>query len=244
MDKKKESIHKKHRERMRERFEKVGFEGWSKVEILEFLLYSVYTRCDTNPIAHRLLDYSHDSFVKLLKNADDPGMSEYIDGVGRNTVLFLRSLRMFMDYYRDEEIKENPISLTSENFADFLRTVKLSDEKEEIILLCLDRNMRPKSLIRLTDESDYNFAVTKIDKVVRAATQSGASNVILVHNHPSGNRRVSVDDITMTIQTRDILNPFGIHLIDHFIVCGDDVVSILLTMAKNMGNNGEIPSEI
>ena len=229
---------------MRERFEKVGFEGWSKVEILEFLLYSVYTRCDTNPIAHRLLDYNRDSFVKLLNNADDPAMSEYVEGVGRNTLLFLRSLRLFMDYYRDEEVKENPIRLTSDNFADFLRTVKFSDEKEEIILICLDRGMRSKCLIRLTEQSDYDFAVAKIDKVVRAATQSGASNVILVHNHPSGNKMVSVDDITMTIRMRDILNPFGIHLVDHFIVCGDDVVSIFMTMAKSMENNGEIPSEI
>lgn len=242
MDKKKESIHKAHRKRMRERFDKVGFEGWSKVEVLEFLLYSVFKRQDTNPIAHKLLDYNHNSFVNMLKNADNFGMSEHIDGVGTNTVLYLRSLRMFMDYYRNEQLKENPIKLTSANFADFLRTIEFSDETEEIVLICLDRNMRTKCVIRLTEDSDYDYAVTKIDKLVRAATQSGAANVILVHNHPSGHTAVSLEDINMTMRTRDILRPFGIHFVDHFIVCGDEVVSIVMTMAENMKKTGTVPS--
>ena len=239
MANKKESIHKGHRERMRERFEKTGFEGWSKVEILEFMLYSVYSQRDTNPIAHRLLDYSNKSFINLLKSADSFNMCEHVKDVGERTVLFLRSLRLFMDYYRSEQLREQPIKLTSSNFAEFLQTIEFSDEREDIVLICLDKHMRTKALIRLAEESDEDYAVTRVDKLVRAAVGESADNVILVHNHPSGYRRVSAEDIHMTIQARNVLHPFGIHLVDHFIICGDEVISIVLTMAENMKHSGE-----
>ena len=235
---KKESIHKGHRERMRERFEKTGFEGWSKVEILEFMLYSVYSQRDTNPIAHRLLDYSNQSFINLLNSSDSFTMCENVKDVGERTVLFLRSLRLFMDYYRSEQMKEQPINLTSSNFAEFLQTIEFSDEREDIVLVCLDKHMRTKALIRLAEDSDEDYAVTRVDRLVRAAVGEGASNVILVHNHPGGYRRVSAEDIHMTIQARNILYPFGIHLVDHFIICGDEAISIVLTMAENMKNGG------
>ena|GEM_PF-2547149 len=239
MESKKGSIHKGHRERMRERFDKTGFEGWSKVEILEFMLYSVYSQRDTNIIAHRLLDYSNKSFINLLNSADTFNMCKYVEDVGERTVLFLRSLRLFMDYYRNEQLKENPIKLTSANFAEFLQTIEFSDEREDIVLICLDKHMRTKAVIRLADDCDEDYAVTRVDKLVRAAVGEGASNVILVHNHPSGHRRVSADDIHMTIQTKNVLHPFGIHLVDHFIICGDEAISIVLTMAENMKHSGD-----
>ena len=239
MENKKGSIHKGHRERMRERFDKTGFEGWSKIEILEFLLYSVYSQRDTNRIAHSLLDYSNNSFINLLNSADNFNMCEHVKDVGERTVLFLRSLRLFMDYYRNEQLKEKPIKLTSSNFGEFLQTIEFSDEQEDIVLICLDKHMRAKAIIRLAEDSDEDYAVTRVDRLVRAASGAGAANVILVHNHPNGCRRVSAEDIHMTQQARNVLYPFGIHLVDHFIICGDEVISIVMTMAENMKHNGE-----
>ena len=50
------SIHKDHRQRVRERYLKEGLDGFSEVQVLELLLFYVIPRQDTNPIAHRLID--------------------------------------------------------------------------------------------------------------------------------------------------------------------------------------------
>ena len=48
--------HKDHRKRMRKRFRDSGFESFHDHEVLEFLLYYAYARCDTNKFAHRFLN--------------------------------------------------------------------------------------------------------------------------------------------------------------------------------------------
>ena len=48
--------HEGHRERMRERFRASGLDGFASHEILEFLLYHTHSRCDTNEIAHKLIE--------------------------------------------------------------------------------------------------------------------------------------------------------------------------------------------
>ena len=203
------------------------------------MLYSVYSQRDTNPIAHRLLDYSNQSFINLLNTADSFNMCEHVKDVGERTVLFLRSLRLFMDYYRNEQMKEKPIKLTSANFAEYLQTIEFSDEQEDIVLICLDKHMRTKARIRLAEYNDEDYAVARVDKLVLAAIGEGADNVILIHNHPGGNRRVSAEDIHMTLQAKNVLKPFGIHLVDHFIICGDEVISIVMTMAENLKHSGD-----
>lgn len=51
------NIHSEHRERMRLRYQKTGFRGFSTHEILDMLLYRTNIRSDTNPTAHSLLDH-------------------------------------------------------------------------------------------------------------------------------------------------------------------------------------------
>ena len=50
------SIHKDHRQRLKNRFLKEGLDNFDELYVLELLLYYCIPRIDTNPIAHRLLD--------------------------------------------------------------------------------------------------------------------------------------------------------------------------------------------
>lgn len=226
MKNEKVNIHKNHRKRMREKFDEIGFNGWSRYEILEYMLYNVYLQQDTNPIAHNIMDYNMNSFVRMFENSKDFRMAEDVDGVGEKTVLFLRSLKAFLDYYRAEELKERPVQLTRDNFMDVIHTVNISTENEEIIMVCLDKFLRVKSVVRLTEYSDEGFAVARIDKIARVATQSGAKSVVLVHTHPSGCPDVSIDDVHMTAEVDKLLSALHVSLIDHFIISGDKLVSI------------------
>lgn len=228
----KNNIHKGHRERMRERFDESGFKGWSKFEILEFMLYNVYAQSDTNVIAHALFDYSAQSIVRLLENADDMRMAGDVKDVGQSTVRFLRSLKEFMKYYRNASLSERPIQLTRDNFHEVLGILDLSDENEEIAVLCMDRLLRIKAAVNLTERNDTGGASFPIDKLIKTAVRSEAVNVALIHTHPTGTDRASYEDIAMTREVMRILETIHVSLVDHFIVCGDKVISIIQTMRK------------
>ncbi|MBR7141118.1 MAG: hypothetical protein IKD03_03150, partial [Clostridia bacterium] len=52
----KKGVHSGHRERMRQRFFATGIEGFASHEVLEFLLFFAQPRCNTNEIAHALIE--------------------------------------------------------------------------------------------------------------------------------------------------------------------------------------------
>lgn len=226
----KNNPHKQHRQRMREKFDGTGFKGWSRYEILEFMLYNVYAQKDTNPIAHALMEYNNNSLRRMFANAEDNRMAEDIKGIGEKTVLYLRSINKFMEYYLREELFEKRVRVDRNTFKDILRSIRFSDDHEDIYMLCMDSNMYLKSIVKLTEESGETGAAVSTDRIVSCAVRAKAANVILMHNHPMGSREPSVEDIDMTYKASQALNAVGVFLVDHYIVCGSLVSSIRMNM--------------
>lgn len=230
------AVHAGHRERMRKRFALTGFDGWSKHEVLEFMLYDVFTRQNTNEIAHDLLSRCGNSISRLFDNAQTECLMD-VEGVGEKTVRYLRVQKAFMEYCRSEMMKERSIQLTRDNFTQVLEFVEFPSDTEDILLICLDRYLRVKYVTRITEASSGGQASTTAERLVRSAAASGAKNVVLVHNHPSGCDRASYEDMVMTSNAERLLRQFDIDLIDHFIVCGDEIVSVKSAMADEIDKN-------
>lgn len=62
-------------------------------------------------------------------------------------------------------------------------------------------------------------------EVVRQALEIGATNIIVAHNHPSGESLPSDADKVMTERLREALALLDIKLLDHFIVTCDKTMS-------------------
>jgi len=62
--------------------------------------------------------------------------------------------------------------------------------------------------------------------VVKRALELGASALILVHNHPSGDPTPSEADISMTAQIQQACQVLGITLHDHLIIGKNREVSL------------------
>lgn len=54
--------------------------------------------------------------------------------------------------------------------------------------------------------------------IVRTAVMSGASSVILIHNHPSGNPKASKEDFAITKKLAIACKIFNLELLDHIII--------------------------
>nr|WP_243451828.1 DNA repair protein RadC [Sphingosinicella soli] len=63
-----------------------------------------------------------------------------------------------------------------------------------------------------------NQAPVYVREVIHRALDLGATALILVHNHPSGDPQPSRDDIQLTNHVRDAARVLGIHLHDHVVV--------------------------
>ena len=74
-----ESIHKGHRERLKQRFLEEGLDNFTDIQVLEMLLFYAIPRSDTTPIAHALLD-RFGSLAQVLE-ADVEALTSVIDRV-------------------------------------------------------------------------------------------------------------------------------------------------------------------
>lgn len=71
-----------------------------------------------------------------------------------------------------------------------------------------------------------NASLVHPREVFKLAIDRLAAAVLVVHNHPSGNREPSTEDITVTRQLVEAGKIIGIPLHDHIIVAGDSYTSL------------------
>lgn len=69
-------------------------------------------------------------------------------------------------------------------------------------------------------------AVADIRIILKNALLNNAANLAIAHNHPSGNRRPSQADISLTQKLRDAADLMDIKLLDHIIVANGNYLSL------------------
>ncbi|MFT3978435.1 MAG: JAB domain-containing protein [Sphingomonas bacterium] len=65
-----------------------------------------------------------------------------------------------------------------------------------------------------------------IRAVAGDALAFGAEQVVMAHNHPSGDAEPSRDDLLATRRVAAALNTLEIRLVDHLVLAGDRVTSL------------------
>ncbi|MDF2493524.1 JAB domain-containing protein [Sphingomonas sp.] len=61
--------------------------------------------------------------------------------------------------------------------------------------------------------------------VVGVALAMGAREIVMAHNHPSGDPEPTAEDFRTTRRVADVLSSLGIRLVDHLVLAGDAMVS-------------------
>jgi DNA repair protein RadC len=95
---------------------------------------------------------------------------------------------------------------------------------EAFFVLLLDSMNGLKKEIELSTGT-LNASLVHPREVFKEAIDHRAASVIVVHNHPSGNREPSREDIEITRQLVETGKVIGIPLHDHVIIAGDSYTS-------------------
>ncbi len=203
-----------HRARLRERFLKSGGEALADYELLELLLFQALPRGDTKPLAKELIAH-FGSYAEVL-SADGDALRE-VPGVGDAVVAALKTVRAAALRLMSDELMGQPVLGSWQALLDYCRAAMAREKTEQFRLLYLNRK---NALI--ADEVQQRGTVDQTAvyprEVVKRALELGATAIIMVHNHPSGDPTPSRGDIDMTSQVKEACGKLDIVLHDHIVI--------------------------
>ena len=218
----KDNMHCGHRQRLRNRFLEGGLDNFEEHQVLELLLFYCIPRQDTNPIAHNLIKHFGSLSQVMSASVDE---LKKVPGMGENAATFLSLLNAFSRYYYTKR-DTNPTIINSFDDCKEYLTPYFHGQRNEIVqMVCLDA--KGKLLCRkVLGEGSVNSAAVPIRRIVEIALGSGATAVILAHNHPSGVAIPSHEDELTTRQLASALFAVDITLLDHLIIAEGEAVSL------------------
>lgn len=203
-----------HRKRLRERFIKAGGEALPDYELLELLLALAKPRSDVKPLAKKLLK-RFGGFAAVI-SAEPRELTE-VEGVAEATAVALKTVQAAALRLAREEVMARPVIGSWERLLAYCRMAMAHSKTEQFRLLFLDRkNALIADELQQRGTVDHTPVYTR--EVVKRALDLGASAIIMVHNHPSGDPTPSKADIQMTREVREAAEKLGIVLHDHVII--------------------------
>ncbi len=204
-------------DRPREKLERYGPERLSTSELLAILLRTGSKDISAVELAGKILKkYSADGLsqvsIKELKNTFGLGIAKACEIVA-SFELGRRILHK----------KQSALLLSGQDVWNELKDVR-DNKKEHFVVFFLDsRNQEIKREIVSVGSLNANLVHPR--EVFEPAIRYLASQVIVAHNHPSGNPDPSEGDIEITRKLVEAGKILGIELVDHIIVTNNTFLS-------------------
>jgi len=202
-------------DRPQERLEKLGPGALSDTELLAMLLRSGSRGHNVISIAQRLIAEAG-SLAALVKwNEAD---FRRLTGIGRVKALQLVTVMEIVrrGLAKDPEPEDAVLNRPELIHAHFKAQIAgLAVEK--FWVLCLNRKNRLLKQVEVTSGTATS-SLAHPREVFREAIRQGATAVVCVHNHPSGDPAPSAADVQVTRQLRDAAKAVDIELLDHVVV--------------------------
>ncbi len=211
-----------HRQRLRERFAHSGSDALADYELLELLLFRIIPRRDVKALAKSLIE-NFGGLAEVMgappeRLAEMPGMSAA--SALELKIFHAASLRMLR-----QGVMNRPVISSWSAILDYCRVALAQETREQFRVFFLDRKNR-----LMADEVQSKGTVSHTSvyprEVLRRALELGASAVILVHNHPSGDPTPSKGDIEMTKEVMIAAQALNITVHDHIIVGREQITSL------------------
>ena len=203
-----------HRERLRERFVEGGAAAMPDYELMELVLFAAIPRRDVKPLAKAIIA-QFGSFADAIA-APRARLLE-VDGIGEAVVTQLKIVEAAALRLARSAMLNKPALSSWAALIDYCTAAMARSAHEEFRVLFLDRKN-----ILIADEvqtrGTIDHAPVYPREIVKRALELGASAIILVHNHPSGDPTPSRADIDMTREVSAAAKALKIAVHDHLVI--------------------------
>ena len=196
--------------------------GLTDTELLAILIGKGTREKNAVDLARELL-----SLVK--NNLNELGKLGYHDllklnGIGKvKAILILAALELGRRRHNSGAL-EKPVVRDSHQVAGYLR-VMLQDHCREVFAVIYLNQANRVNHFEVISQGGITGTVADPRLILKKALESLAVNIILCHNHPSGNLKPSKADEDLTFKIREAARFFDIKVIDHIIVSHDGYFS-------------------
>ena len=203
-----------HRQRLRERFLRSGNDGLQDYELLELVLFRGIPRRDIKPLAKDLID-KFGSFAEVI-SAPIERLRE-IEGLGEAAITELKIVQAASLKLSQARVLNRPVLRSWAKVVDYCTASMAYGDTEQFRVLFLDHK---HTLVadEVQQKGTVNHTPVYPREVVKRALDLGASGIVLVHNHPSGDPTPSRADIDMTKEVQEAGRALKIELIDHLVI--------------------------
>lgn len=206
--------HAGHRDRLRGRFVRSGAGAFEDYELLEMILFAIIPRRDVKPLAKQLLAEFGGIAGLLGASLED---LKTVKGLGENAAIFLKTVHALTQRMLVADVHKKPVLGSWQKLLDYCHVAMAHEKREHFRILFLNRKNE-----LIADEvqqiGTVDHAPVYPREIVRRALELGATALILVHNHPSGDPTPSDSDITMTEEIIRAARALDILVHDHLII--------------------------
>lgn len=202
-----------HRARLRSRLLDAGPQGFHDCELIEYLLTLTILRVDTKPLAKRLL-HDFGGIGALLGASADTLRRE---GLTDPTIAALKIAEATALRLLEARVEGQPVLSNWDALGDYLTAAMAHKRVEEVRILFLNA----KNMLLANDvlwQGSVDEASVHVREVIARAIVLGATALIIVHNHPSGDPTPSQQDIRLTRDLVEAGRHMKVMVHDHVIV--------------------------
>ena len=217
-----------HRKRLRERFLQSGLAGFLDYEIVELLLTLGTPRRDCKQMAKSAI-----AKFGGLRGVLDASLKDLqqIKGIGPSNAFGVKLFQAVSERYALEQVPKKLSMSTAQDVAEYLQKSIGRVNKEHFVMLSLDSryNLIRESKISISNIisiGSVNTSIVHAREIFKEAIQALAAQIIIAHNHPSGNLEPSPEDVAITRRLVEASRIIGIELLDHIIVTKDKFSSL------------------
>lgn len=140
-----------------------------------------------------------------------------VEGIGDSAIVALKVVEAAAQRLGQASVMARPVLSSWDRLIEYCRMRVGRAEREHFRVLFLNRKN-----VLIADEEQQRGTVDHTPvyprEVVKRALELGASAIIMLHNHPSGDPTPSKGDIEMTHDIRETAARLDIQLHDHVIV--------------------------
>lgn len=201
-----------------ERFHRFGPENLTESELLAIIIRTGTQERSALELAEDVLKLSRhpkEGLLGLHELTLDELMG--IKGIGEVKAVKLKCLAELSRRISMARAKEGIHFTTTAQVAAYFMEEMRHKQTECVQLVCLDTKGQLLAQRRLS-EGTVRMSLISPREIFLAALENKAVNIILVHNHPSGDPTPSPSDVEMTRNLKALGEQMEILLLDHIII--------------------------
>lgn len=209
-------------ERPREKLKNHGVKALSNAELLAILLRTGIRNESALSLSYKIL--SQGDGIRSLANADINELNK-INGIGLAKASQLIAAVELGKRIAQYAFNEDFYIKRPQDAADILMEEMRYYKKEHMKVIMLNVKCKVIGIEEISIGS-LNSSLAHPREIFIPAIKNSSANIILTHNHPSGDPTPSKDDIDITKRIYEAGKIIGIELYDHIII-GDGVFTSL-----------------